>query len=86
MVCLQQAALEEEFLEPILCGWDVKKTIVKWLNESAITAAKFKLQKRVDCARDRYFNVAEDSASPDLGAEMPSVQPPIIGRFYRFRD
>jgi len=41
-----------------LCSHRVKKTIVKWLNESAIAAEKFKLQKRVDRARVGYFNVA----------------------------
>lgn len=57
--------------EPFSCNHHVKKTIVKWLNESAIATKKFKLQKRVDRARGRYFNV-EDCSRPDLGTETPS--------------
>lgn len=63
MVCLQRAARREnKFLElevSILCNVKKKKAIVEWLNEWAITE-KFKLQKRVDRARGRCFNVAQE--------------------------
>lgn len=73
MVCLR--VVRESIVQELFsCNRHVKKTIVKWLNESAITSEKFKLQKRVDRARGRYFNVVGDCVvgSPDLGAEMPS--------------
>lgn len=61
MVCLQRVSARAIVSQELFsCSRHVKKTIVKWLNESAIAAEKFKLQKRIDRARGRYFSVAGD--------------------------